>query len=154
MPNGCAVHGQRDREARRGGLRHLPHAIPALTSAYTRDQFKSDVFPRMAQMSSQAFPVLVQKRIVARDQARTFGGLDRLADYISSVNLSSAPEYKYELKGSPRPKGADTHVIITSYDLPRKSMQPHDAVKGDDGFVWLSDFGENSLQGSIPKPER
>src|SRR5579872_3151454 len=63
------------------------------TSAYTKDQFKNDVFVRMAQMSSQAFPVLVQKRIVARDQARTFGGLDRLAGYLSSVNLSSSPEF-------------------------------------------------------------
>jgi len=121
------------------------------TSAYTKDQFKSDVFPRMAMMSSQAFPVLVQKRIVQRDQARTFGGLDRLANYLSSVNLSSAPEFRFQLKAAPRPKGQETHVIITSYDLPRKTMQPHDAVRGDDGFVWVSDFGENSLSKLDPK---
>ncbi len=121
------------------------------TSAYTKDQFEHDVFPRMAQMSSQAFPVLVQKRIVARDQARTFGGLDRLATFLSSVNLSSTPEFKYQLKGAPRPKGAETHVIITSYDLPQKTMQPHDAVMGDDGYVWVSDFGENELSRLDPK---
>ena len=122
-----------------------------LTSSYTHDQFKSDVFVRMAGMASQAFPVLVQKRIIERDQARTFGGLDRLAGFLSRVNLSSTPEFKFELKAAPRPKGADTRVIITTYDLPRKSMQPHDAVKGDDGFVWVSDFGENSLSRLDPK---
>jgi hypothetical protein len=122
-----------------------------LTSAYTKDQLIGDVFPRMAAMASQAFPVQVQKRAEARDQARTFGGVDRLANYISSINLSSAADFKFPLKGAGRPHGKDTHVIITSYDLPRKSMQPHDSVKGPDGFVWVSDFGENSLQRLDPK---
>jgi streptogramin lyase len=122
-----------------------------LNSAYTKEQFTADVFPRMAEMASQAFPVLVQKRIIQRDQARTFGGLDRLAGYISSINLSTAPEWKFALKAAPRPKGKDTHVIITSYDLPRKSMQPHDSVKGPDGYVWITDFGENSLSRLDPK---
>src|SRR5215467_12185759 len=122
-----------------------------LNSAYTKEQFKEDVFPRMAEMASQAFPVLVQKRIIQRDQARTFGGLDRLASYISSINLSTTPEWKFQLKAAPRPKGKDTHVIITSYDLPRKSMQPHDSVMGPDGYVWITDFGENSLSKLDPK---
>jgi streptogramin lyase len=122
-----------------------------LNSAYTKEQFKEDVFPRMAEMASQAFPVLVQKRIIQRDQARTFGGLDRLAGYISSINLSTTPEWKFQLKAAPRPKGKDTHVIITSYDLPRKSMQPHDSVMGPDGYVWITDFGENSLSKLDPK---
>jgi len=122
-----------------------------LTSAYTKDQLIGDVFPRMAAMASQAFPVQVQKRAEARDQARTFGGVDRLANYISSINLSAQQDYKFPLKGAGRPHGKDTHVIITSYDLPRKSMQPHDSVKGPDGFVWVSDFGENSLQRLDPK---
>jgi len=121
------------------------------TSAYTKDQFKNDVFPRMAEMASQAFPVLVQKRIVERDQARTFGGLDRLAGFLSSVNLSSTAEHHYQLKGDPRPTGKNTHVIITTYDLPRKSMQPHDAAMADDGYVWITDFGENSLSKLDPK---
>ena len=122
-----------------------------LTSAYTKEQLIGDVFPRMAAMASQAFPVQVQKRAEARDQARTFGGVDRLANYISSINLSAQQDYQYQLKGAARPHGKDTHVIITSYDLPRKSMQPHDSVKGPDGFVWVSDFGENSLQRLDPK---
>lgn len=120
-------------------------------SNYTKDQLKGDLFPRMADMASQAMPGLVQKRLVQRDQARTFGGLDRLANYLASVNLSSSQEHKFELKGLPRPKGKATKVIITSYDLPRKTMQPHDSVMGDDGYVWLSNFGENSLSKLDPK---
>ena len=122
-----------------------------LTSAYTADDLKGDVFPRMAAMASQAFPVMVQKRAEARDPTRTFGPMERLANYISSVNLSKNPEFAYQLKGAARPHGKDTHVIITSYDLPRKSMQPHDTVRGPDGFIWVSDFGENSLQRLDPK---
>jgi virginiamycin B lyase len=122
-----------------------------LFSSYSKDQLKNDLIPRMADMSSQAMPGLVQKRLVQRDQARTFGGLDRLANYLSTVNLSGSPEHKFELKGLPRPKGAATKVIITAYDLPRKTMQPHDSVPGDDGYVWLSNFGENSLSKLDPK---
>ena len=120
-------------------------------SNYTKEQLKDDLFPRMADMASQAMPGLVQTRIVRRDQARTFGGLDRLANYLATVNLSSSTEHKFALKALPRPKGAATKVIITSYDLPRKTMQPHDSVMGDDGYVWLSNFGENSLSKLDPK---
>ena len=122
-----------------------------LTSAYTAAEFKNDVFPRMADFSSQAFPVLVQKRIVQRNQARTFGRVDQLAEYLAKVNLSTGGDFKYKLEAFARPKGKDTKVIITSYDLPRKSMQPHDAVKGDDGYVWISNFGENTLSRLDPK---
>jgi streptogramin lyase len=122
-----------------------------LFSSYTKEQLLTDLFPRMADMSSQAMPGLVQKRIVQRDQTRTFGGLDRLATFLSKVNLSSTPEHTFALKTLPRPKGEATKVIITSYDLPRRTMQPHDAVMGDDGYVWLSNFGENSLSKLDPK---
>ena len=122
-----------------------------LTSAYTHDQLINDVFPRMAAMASQAFPLSPQKRAEARDQSRTFGGIDRLANYIASINLSTQPTWTYQLHGADRPHGDATKVLITSYDLPRKTMQPHDSVKGADGFVWVSDFGENSLSRLDPK---
>jgi len=122
-----------------------------LFSSYTKDQLKKDLIPRMADMASQAMPGLVQKRLVQRDQARTFGGLDRLANFISTVNLSSSTDHNFELKPLPRPKGKATKVIITAYDLPRKTMQPHDSVPGDDGYVWLSNFGENEISKLDPK---
>jgi streptogramin lyase len=125
-------------------------ALPMMSN-YTVQQIKEDLIPRMADMSSQAMPTLIQKRLVRRDANRNFGNLDRLANYLSSVNLSKGTEHKFEYKTFPRPKGVNTRVIITSYDLPRKTMQPHDAVMGDDGYVWLSNFGENSIQRLDPK---
>jgi streptogramin lyase len=125
-------------------------ALPMMSN-YTAQQVKDDLIPRMADMSSQAMPTLIQKRIVRRDANRNFGNLDRLANYLASINLSASAEHKFEYKTFPRPKGEQTRVIITSYDLPRKTMQPHDAVKGDDGYVWLSNFGENSIQRLDPK---
>jgi len=122
-----------------------------MMSNYTAQQIKEDLIPRMADMSSQAMPTLIQKRLVQRNANRTFGHLQRLADYIGKINLSASPEHKFEYKTFPRPKGEATRVIITSYDLPRKTMQPHDAVMGDDGYVWLSNFGENSIQRLDPK---
>ena len=64
-----------------------------------------------------------------------------LAEYLSSINLSSGPDRQYELKTLPRPKGVSTRVIITEYDLPRRESQPHDASVAPDGMVWYSDFG-------------
>jgi virginiamycin B lyase len=122
-----------------------------MMSNYTAQQIKEDLIPRMADMSSQAMPTLIQKRVVRRNANRTFGNLDRLANYLASVNLSAAREHKFQYKTFDRPKGENTRVIITSYDLPRKTMQPHDAVMGDDGYVWISNFGENSIQRLDPK---
>ena len=37
----------------------------------------------------------------------------RQADYLSSVNLSSTPQWGYAFKTLPRPKGKATEVIYT-----------------------------------------
>ena len=116
-----------------------------LTSTYTKEQFANDVLPRMAMMTSQAFPLVVQKRIVESGRARAADASMRIATYLASLNLSSGPAWTYNFKYAPRPKGQHTKVIITSYDLPRRTMQPHDVVRDDKGFVWISNFGENSL---------
>ena len=121
-----------------------------LSSTHTKDDFVKVIFPRMAQHASQAFPTLVQDRINALPLGAA-AGLDRLATFLASANLSATPEYKYAFKALPRPQGKNTHVIITSYDLPRKTMQPHDVVRTPDGFVWFTDFGENSLSRLDPE---
>src|SRR5262249_38138792 len=64
------------------------------------------------------------------------------SEYISTINLSSAPEWTYPLKPFPRPKGKATKVIITEYDLPRKLAMPHDVVPDSQGIVWYSDHGQ------------
>lgn len=67
--------------------------------------------------------------------------LRQQSEFLSSINLSSAPTWKYSLKTLPRPKGSATHVIITEYDLPRHDAMPHDVVVDPEGFAWYTDFG-------------
>ncbi|MGH9679307.1 MAG: hypothetical protein ACRD4Y_05105, partial [Candidatus Acidiferrales bacterium] len=78
-------------------------------------------------------------------------GDEKLAEYLSSINLSTKSKWDYELKTDPRPKGDATKVIITEYDLPRPDAQPHDAVIDSDGMVWYIDFGEPVLGRLNPK---
>jgi streptogramin lyase len=51
----------------------------------------------------------------------------------------------------PRPKGRETHVIITTYDLPRPEAMPHDAITTPDGHAWYSDFGHQYIGELDPK---
>jgi len=68
-----------------------------------------------------------------------------LADYLSTINLSSGSPWRYPLKASARPKGKATRVIITEYDLPRETIQPHDVIVDAEGIAWYSSFGEQNL---------
>jgi streptogramin lyase len=74
-----------------------------------------------------------------------------LADYLASINLSKDETWEYPLKTLPRPTGRATHVVITEYDLPRKQIQPHDAIVDSAGMVWFSHFGEQFLGKLDPK---
>src|SRR5262249_30362219 len=66
----------------------------------------------------------------------------KIADYLATINLSSADHWKYELKTLPRPKGRDTRAIITEYDMLRPTTEPHDVLVDKEGNVWYTDFGE------------
>ena len=48
-------------------------------------------------------------------------------------------------------KAAATRVVITEYDLPRETIQPHDVVIDADGIAWYSSFGEQFLGRLDPK---
>ena len=64
-----------------------------------------------------------------------------LAKYLSSINLSGdRTTWPYELKTFPRPRGADTKVVITEYEIPRTGSSPHDLAIDRDGMVWYDDF--------------
>jgi virginiamycin B lyase len=67
--------------------------------------------------------------------------VQKRAEYMATVNLSSTSQWEYPLKTNARPKGKATKVIITEYDLPRPEAMPHDAVVDPQGMVWYSDFG-------------
>src|SRR5205823_9280009 len=74
-------------------------------------------------------------------------GVRAQAAYLASINLSGSTDGKwnYPLKTFPRPKGDDTKVIITEYDLPRSDSEPHDAVVDPDGMIWYQDFGQDFI---------
>ena len=42
-------------------------------------------------------------------------------------------------------------MIVTEYDLPRKTIEPHDVIVDSDGMVWYSDFGALFLGKMDPK---
>jgi len=76
------------------------------------------------------------------------------AAYLASINLGSdrtATTWKYSLKALPRPTGDETRVIMTEYDLPRRSTQPHDVTVDAEGIVWFEDFGDNFVGRLNPK---
>ena len=76
------------------------------------------------------------------------------AAYLASINLGTDPKattWKYPLKTFPRPSGADTHVIMTEYDLPRETIQPHDVRVDAEGIVWYQDFNDAFLGRLDPK---
>ena len=64
------------------------------------------------------------------------------AEYLASINLSSTDKWAYELKTLPRPTGASTRVITTTYDMGRQTTEPHDVQVDAARNVWYTDFGE------------
>ncbi len=66
------------------------------------------------------------------------------AEAVAAINLSSGV-WKYPLKTFPRPRGTETQVVITMYDLPRPLAKPHDAQIGPDGWIYYNDFNDNVI---------
>jgi len=63
------------------------------------------------------------------------------AEWLATVNLSHGSARDYALRTLPRPSGRATRMVVTEYDLPRKTIEPHDVIVDADGMVWYSDFG-------------
>jgi virginiamycin B lyase len=85
---------------------------------------------------------LLAKPILSPFRAGAQPGDEEFAKYLSSINLSARAKHDFAFKTLPRPKGEDTKVIITEYDLPRQGAEPHDAVADAHGMVWYSDYAE------------
>ncbi|MBZ5660299.1 MAG: carboxypeptidase regulatory-like domain-containing protein [Acidobacteriia bacterium] len=126
-----------------------------LSSTHDADEFVA-VQERMATYVNQSIPLMPQVRLAPRlaNQAQVAGeeSLNReanvvrkRAEFLASVNLSQGGSYSYPLKTFPRPKGAATRAIITEYDLPARTRQPHDVYVDSDGMVWYICFGEQIL---------
>ncbi len=117
-------------------------------STYTAEAF-FPVLERMAQYANNTIQARVQSRVAARAVHDEL--VRKLAAYLATVNLSRTPTWNYPLKTLQRPQGRATHVVITEYDLPRKTIAPHDVRVDANGHVWYSNFVENFLGELDPK---
>jgi streptogramin lyase len=114
------------------------HSLAPIVQSTYDEQGWLTTFARMRGYSEQAVlehPVSLPYKVdVQPDPA--------FAKYLTTINLSSTSEWKYELRTLPRPTGRATRVIITEYDLPDPGRLPHDADLDDKGMVWYNDFRE------------
>lgn len=124
-------------------------------SHHTAAEFM-DVLDRMSRHTPNSFPLMVQQDSPGRlggepSPEQVAAQRHRQADYLATVNLSSGEQWQYPLKITPRPSGKATQVIITEYDLPQRTRQPHDVVVDREGTVWYASFGELILGKLDPK---
>jgi virginiamycin B lyase len=117
-------------------------------SAHDADEWVH-VVARMNGYAQVSQPIKPQRRV---DQSRAANPerFRKAAAYLATINLSNGPSFGYELKTLPRVKGSGTNVIITEYDLPRPTIEPHDVIIVD-GAAWYSNFGEQFLGKLDPK---
>jgi virginiamycin B lyase len=119
-----------------------------MKSSYDADQFVH-VISRMNGYAQVSQPIKPQRRV---DQSRAANPerFRKFAEFLSTINLSNAPKWEYDLKTLPRVKGRAANVIITEYDLPRATIEPHDVIVVD-GTVYYTNFGEQFLGKLDPK---
>jgi streptogramin lyase len=123
-------------------------------SKYDTDGFV-ETLKRMSGYVNQSTPLRPQVRLGARDTALVGEEQARVqrtqAEWLSTINLSSSSTWGFPLKTFSRPKGKATRVIITEYDLPRPTIEPHDVIVDAEGMAWYSNFGEQTLGKLDPK---
>jgi streptogramin lyase len=119
------------------------HTVERIVESKHNAEEMLEVIRRMATYSNNSFHAMPQIRAEARDLERFVPGTAKVAAYLASINLSKG-ERTWELKTQPRVKGSGTRVVITEYDLPDPTIQPHDVIiEGD--VVWHSDFSGQRL---------
>jgi virginiamycin B lyase len=111
-----------------------------MKSTYDADQFVQ-VIQRMMGYAQVSTPLKPQRRMESSraDNPERFRAQ---AEYLASINLSQSDKWEFPLKTLPRVTGRGTHVVITEYDLPRPTIEPHDVALDKDGNVWYTNFGE------------
>jgi virginiamycin B lyase len=114
-----------------------------VTSTHNAEQMY-EVIKRMATYSNNSFHAKPQVRAEVRDINRFVPNAEKVAEYFASINRSTG-EQKFELKTLPRVSGDGTRVVITEYDLPNPTIQPHDVITDANGTVWHSDFSGQML---------
>ena len=125
------------------------HSLQRVVDSYhTADDFLHNVLPRMQAYPNNSF--WLRPQTFKRTARAGYGFPPDLPAYLASINQSTGPR-TWPLKPLPRPSGASTHVIITTYYLPDRLEQPHDVIGLPDGTIWFSDFGQQILGNLNPK---
>ncbi|PYS54052.1 MAG: hypothetical protein DMG13_09955 [Acidobacteria bacterium] len=127
------------------------HTLERVARSHYDVEKLTAVIERMSTYPQLSFPMMIQKLVAPRvgggeeplEQRRE--GWRRQARYLSTVNLSSVPQWNYPFKTHARPKGRATRVIYTEYDLPQRTRQPHDVIVDSQGTAWYASFGEQIL---------
>ena len=138
---------------------HCHTLEPVVRSHHSAAEFEQ-VLERMSHYTPESFPLMPQPHIPSRtgggelnteQQAQAQENRRKQAEYLATLNLSAAPQWNYPLQHFPRVKGLGNKVIVTEYDLPKPTRQPHDVVVDKDGMVWYAGFGEPILGKMDPK---
>jgi virginiamycin B lyase len=138
---------------------HCHTLEPIVRSHHDAAEFEQ-VIERMSRYTPESFPLMPQPHSPSRtgggelnteQQAQLQQNRRKQAEYLATLNLSSSSQWNYALKTFPRSKGLANQVIITEYDLPKRTRQPHDVVVDSDGMVWYAGFGEPILGKMDPK---
>ena len=131
----------------------LCHTLtPVMKSTYSAAEWKT-TFQRMwnwASMSAINKPVPSPTpqgawRFGITESADINATDEEFGKYLASLNMSSKSTYDFNFKTLPRPRGKDTKVVVTEYDLPRADAQPHDVVSDSEGMIWYTDYIEGIL---------
>jgi virginiamycin B lyase len=120
-----------------------------MMSKHDADGFVQTI-KRMGTYANQSTFIRPQKRLTGRDTDLVGEDREKLqraqAEYFATLNQSAkGTGWTYDLKTFARPKGRATRVVITEWDLPRPTIQPHDVVVDSKGMVWYSDFGDQKV---------
>ncbi len=118
-------------------------------STHDADEFTQVIY-RMMGYAQVSQPIKPQRRMDP-DWAGNPEQYRQQAEYLATINLSSVSKWEYPLKTLPRPTGRATRAIITEYDLPRPTIEPHDVILDEHGTPWFTDFGEQYIGKLDPK---
>jgi virginiamycin B lyase len=119
-------------------------------STHTADEFMA-VIPRMLRYANNSTPLFPQLRLGTSVNQTPVAAMQKLADYLASINLSQGDTFSYPLKTLPRVSGRGTRAIITEYALGNKIYQPHDVMVDTDGEVLYSHFADQLFGKLDPK---
>jgi len=132
------------------------HTLNRITTSKHDANGFVETIKRMGTYANQSTFIRPQKRLTGRDTDLVGEDREKLqrtqAEYFATINQSAKGEgWTYELKPLPRPTGRGTRVVITEWDLPRPTIQPHDVIVDANGIAWYCDFGDQKIGTLDPK---